>query len=140
MKVANIRESLWEHMVSCVNEYENSAHGIDISADGTKLYITGTSGDGVDIFTMTTPFDITTASWSSFWNSVVYGPRLINPQHIQFKYDGTKVFFASSNLLKEYGLVNLKLLRNTSQTQDSLCYYSLYLHKMVADKLVYNVN
>lgn len=88
-----------------VNEYESGGTGIDISADGTKLFITGTSGDGVDIFTMTTPFDITTASWSSFWNSADYGPRLINPQDIQFKYDGTKMFFAIENAsLKEYGL------------------------------------
>lgn len=24
MKIANIRENVWEHMVSCVNEYENN--------------------------------------------------------------------------------------------------------------------
>lgn len=87
-----------------VNEYESGGTGIDISSDGTKLYITGTSGDGIDIFTMTTPFDITTASWSSFWNSVTYGPRLGNPVDIQFKYDGTKMFFATSSVLYEYGL------------------------------------
>ena len=87
-----------------VNEYEAVATGIDISADGTKLYATGPSGDGLDIFVMTTPFDITTASWDSFWNSVNHGPRLSNPQDIQFKYDGTAMYFNSSGTLVEYGL------------------------------------
>lgn len=87
-----------------VNEYESGGTGIDISADGTKLYITGTSGDGVDTFNMTTPFDITTASWGSYWFSDDAGPRVTTPSDIQFKYDGTKMFLATSTVLYEYGL------------------------------------
>ena len=87
-----------------VNEYEAVATGIDISLDGTKLYATGPSGDGLDIFVMTTPFDITTASWDSFWNSTDHGPRLSNPHDIQFKYDGTTMYFNSGGTLVEYGL------------------------------------
>lgn len=87
-----------------VNEYESGAHGIEISADGTKLYITGTSGDGLDIFVMTTPFDITTASWNSFWASTSVGTRLSNPNHFQFKYNGTAMYFNSGGTLVEYGL------------------------------------
>ena len=87
-----------------VNEYESGTTGIDISADGTKLYTTGLAGDGVDTFSMTTPFDITTASWSSYWLSTNAGIRVGSPTDIQFKYDGTKMFLATNNVLYEYGL------------------------------------
>lgn len=87
-----------------VNEYESGARGIEISADGTKLYITGSAGDGLDIFVMTTPFDITTASWDSYWGSASVGTRLSNPYHFQFKYDGTAMYFNSSGTLVEYNL------------------------------------
>lgn len=87
-----------------VNEYEAVATGIDISYDGTKLYATGPSGDGVDIFVMTTPFDITTASWDSFWDSTSAGPRMSQPNDLQFKYDGTAMYFNANGTLAEYGL------------------------------------
>ena len=87
-----------------VNEYESGGTGIDISSDGTKLFITGTSGDGVDTFNMTTPFDITTASWGSYWFSDDAGPRVTTPADVKFKYDGTKMFLATNTVLYEYGL------------------------------------
>lgn len=49
-----------------VSDYETGITGIDISEDGKKLLVSGLADDGLDIFTLLNPFDVSTAEHDGF--------------------------------------------------------------------------
>lgn len=66
------------------------------SFDGTKMYGTGRqSNDGVYQYSLSTPFDITTASYDSVFFSVASQDN--DPQGTLFKPDGTKMYVMSKS-------------------------------------------
>ena len=74
--------------------------GIEWSPDGKKLFIVGTLGNGVDLFNVSTAWDISTATHSEFY--FIGG----NPSGIHISPDGTKMFIVGNNadLVKSYTL------------------------------------
>ena len=74
--------------------------GIEWSPDGTRLFIVGTIHNGVDLWYVSTPWDISTATHQEFY--FVGG----NPSGIHISPDGTKMFVVgnSSDLVKSYTL------------------------------------
>ena len=71
--------------------------------DGTKMFVIGTSGDGIDTYTLSTGWDISTASHTSF-DSLSAQNTL--PRGLDFSPDGTKMVVAG-------------------ETDDELLYYTL---------------
>ena len=69
----------------------NNAFGLYFSTDGTQMYVSGNTTATISQWTLSTPWDLSTASSagkSSAWNSfVTYG------RGITFKPDGTKGFY-----------------------------------------------
>lgn len=49
-----------------VSDFETNISGIDISEDGKKLLVSGLTGDGWDIFTLSNSFDVSTADHDGF--------------------------------------------------------------------------
>jgi len=90
--------------------YETSARGIALKPDGTKLYVCGTVGDGIDEFDMTTPYDITTLTHNSYYDfdSAAFGgtdaPAFSQPTDLQFKLDGTRVFMVGGGWMHQWNL------------------------------------
>jgi len=74
--------------------------GIEWSPDGKKLFIVGTHGNGVDLFRVSTAWNISTATHSEFYS--IGG----NPSGIHISPDGTKMFIVGNNadLVKSYTL------------------------------------
>ena len=74
--------------------------GIEWSPDGTRLFIVGTIHNGVDLWYVSTPWDISTATHQEFY--FVGG----NPSGIHISPDGTKMFVTGNNsdLVKSYTL------------------------------------
>jgi hypothetical protein len=74
--------------------------GIEWSPDGTRLFIVGTIHNGVDLWYVSTPWDISTATHQEFYS--IGG----NPSGIHISPDGTKMFVVgnSSDLVKSYTL------------------------------------
>lgn len=68
--------------------------GIFFKPDGTKMYIIGTSGDDVNEYNLSTPWNISTASFVK-----VDAPTGIDsiPNDIFFTSDGTKLFITGTN-------------------------------------------
>ena len=63
--------------------------GLAFNSDGTKMFVVGTSGDDVNEYTLTTGFDVSTAS---FVDSFDVSSQENAPRAMAFNSDGTKMF------------------------------------------------
>jgi len=72
-----------------VSGQETAPRGIYVSPNGTKMYIVGSTGDGVDEYTLSTPYDPTSATATHFFAT---GSQDLAPTDLFFKDDGTKMF------------------------------------------------
>lgn len=63
--------------------------GLEISPDGTKLFITDTTSDSIIYYAMGTAWDITSATFQSTLN---ISARDLTPNGVKFSSDGTKMF------------------------------------------------
>jgi len=64
--------------------------GLVFKPDGTKMYIIGASGNDVHQYTLSTPWDLATASYDSVFFDV--GSEDGSPRGVSFKTDGTKMY------------------------------------------------
>jgi len=82
---------------------ETFSSDIFFKPDGTKMYVTGTSGDDVNEYNLSAAWDVSTASFLR--NSSVAGQDA-NPQGLFFKPDGTKMYVVGStgDSVYEYNL------------------------------------
>jgi hypothetical protein len=72
-----------------VSAQETSPRGIAFNTDGTKMFIVGVAGDDVNEYTLSTAFDISTASYSQNFS---VSSQETAPLGIAFNNDGTKMF------------------------------------------------
>ena len=68
---------------------DTSPGSIAFNTDGTKMFIVGTSGDDINEYTLSTGFDISTAS---FVDSFSVAAQESSPYGVAFNNDGTKMF------------------------------------------------
>jgi sugar lactone lactonase YvrE len=68
--------------------------GVAFSANGTKMFIVGSTGQDVNEYTLSTSFDVST---SSFVDSFSVSAQDSIPRGITFSTDGTKMFVVGSN-------------------------------------------
>lgn len=82
---------------------EVSPNGLSFKPDGTKMYVTGNTGDDVNEYNLSTPWDISTASYVQ--NFSVAAQESF-PQDLFFKPDGTKMYIIGSagDEINEYDL------------------------------------
>jgi len=78
--------------------------GLAFNTDGTKMYVTGTSSDAVNQYTLSTGFDVSTASYDSVSFSVQSQDG--GPQGLAFNPDGTKMYImgVSNDTVFQYTL------------------------------------
>ena len=67
---------------------EDEPRGLTFNNDGTRMYVTGWRGDDVNEYRLTTPFDVSTATF------VQTNGFMINsdPRDVKFNPDGTRMF------------------------------------------------
>ena len=76
-----------------ISSQETQPTGVSFKSDGTKMYIIGYTGDDVNEYTLSTAWDVSTASYvQSFSVSAQFGL----PTDIYFKTDGTSFYVAGS--------------------------------------------
>lgn len=82
----------------------SNVFGIAFKSDGTKMYIAGTTSDVVYQYTLSTAWDVSTASYDSVSFSVASQDGF--PTGVRFKTDGTKMFVsgAVSDSVYQYSL------------------------------------
>jgi len=77
-----------------VGSFEATPYSVTFKPDGTMMFITGGNGDGVDVFNLSTAWDVTTATWALFKNSGAMGGGTSNYNFnsMFFNSDGTKAY------------------------------------------------
>ena len=95
----NVSTSVLDQNID-ISSKENKAQGIKFNADGTKVLVLGTQGDGVDVWDLTTPYDVTTLTVADTVFTSIGG----NPRGFDFNNDGTKMFVLQLAELQEYSL------------------------------------
>jgi len=87
-----------------VNAQNSIPLSVHVKSDGTKFYMlgTGTGGDAVYSYSMSTAYDLSTASYDSVSFSVA--TQTTSPQAMWFKPDGTTMYIASSTVVYQYTL------------------------------------
>lgn len=82
---------------------ESSPDGIFFKPDGTKLYMVGSSGDGVYEYDLSTAWDLQTLTYNQFFDA---GANTGNTEGVFFKSDGTKMYIidGSGDDIDEYTL------------------------------------
>jgi hypothetical protein len=87
-----------------VNTQDTSPFGITFKPDGTKLYITGSTGDNVYQYTLTTGYDLSSASYDSV--SFSYNSQDTATTGTLFNSDGTKMYMlgAGTDAIYQYSL------------------------------------
>jgi len=73
---------------------ESSVHGLFFKPDGTKMYIVGQINDTVYQYSLSTAWDLSTASYDSVSLSV--SSRETTPSDLFFKPDGTKMYIVGT--------------------------------------------
>lgn len=83
---------------------ENVPSSMRFSPDGTKLFISGYQNDGIKSWTLSTPFNITTASYDGVLFSTASQDAA--PGGIAFSPDGTKMYVAGlvTDTIYQYSL------------------------------------
>ena len=82
--------------LSTTGSEANAPFGLSFSNDGANMYITGTSGDRIYQYTLSTPWDLSTATYSG--QSPVTIPS--NPYGCFINSDGTKIFGVSQGNIR----------------------------------------
>ena len=83
-----------------------SPHGIAFSIDGTKMFVVSndvngiSSNDSINEYTLTTGFDITTATFTATFD---LSDRAHDPHGVEFNDDGTKMFIMDTKLPSQSG-------------------------------------
>ena len=86
-----------------IHSKEQRAQDVKFNSDGTIVLVLGTQGDGIDSWSLSTPYDIRTMTVDSNTFAFIGG----NPRGFDFNNDGTKMFIlngASTNQVEEYKL------------------------------------
>lgn len=81
---------------------ETVATDVKVSPDGTKMYVLGSTNDGVLQYNLSTPYDVTTATFLSANVSA----QVTDARGVSFKTDGTKMYVTSitDQKVAEYNL------------------------------------
>ncbi len=88
-----------------ISSEENLSNGLEFSTDGTKMYMVGSTGDDINEYTLSTAFDISTASFVHSFNFVATSSEE-RAMDMTFNHDGTKMYITGwdENGLHEYKL------------------------------------
>ena len=68
---------------------DTEPRGLEFSNDGTKMFMTGDTGNDINEYTLTTGFDVSTASYV---DSLDVSSQETLPMGLTFNTDGTKMF------------------------------------------------
>jgi len=100
---------------------EGIPEGVFFKPDGTKLFIVGSILDAVQEYTLSTAWDISTASWEGSLEKFRVSDQDTSPKGVFFKTDGTKMFIvgASKDTLFQYDLSTAWNVSTASYTNPS---------------------
>jgi|5B_taG_2_1085324.scaffolds.fasta_scaffold04300_3 sugar lactone lactonase YvrE len=89
-----------------VGSQEGGPGGVQFKSDGTKMYVTGQTADKTFQYSLSTPYDVSTASYDSVELNHATQASNANPYDLFFKTDGTKLYvmFGVNDTVYQYSL------------------------------------
>ena len=96
-----------------VSAQDTTPISLTFNNDGTKMFVVGNQGDDINEYTLSTGFDVSTASFVGEFSVSSQDP---NPYDIEFNNDGTKLFMLGRQAgdISEYSLTTPFSLVNVS--------------------------
>jgi len=87
-----------------VASQDTSPQGVEFNSDGTKLYVVGASSDSVHQYSLSTAYDLSTASYDSV--SFSFSSQDSTPRSIRWNNNGTKLYVLgdTNNTVFQYSL------------------------------------
>ncbi|WP_101749394.1 gliding motility-associated C-terminal domain-containing protein [Flagellimonas pacifica] len=98
----NVSSAVFSGNSTNVSSQLSSPYGITFSNDGTKMFVSGIFSSEIAEYTLSTPYDVSTASYVDSLTGMSGRTTGIN-----FNNDGTKIYYASANSgnnITEYAL------------------------------------
>ena len=94
---------------------EISPTGVFFKPDGSKMYVVGYSGDDVNEYDLSTPWDVTTAVWLQLFSVAA---QETSPTGVFFKPDGSKMYVVGTagDDVNEYDLRSLNSILTDIET------------------------
>jgi DNA-binding beta-propeller fold protein YncE len=119
-----------------VQAQESTPEDLFFKPDGTKLYIVGSFGDDINEYNLSTPWDISTASFLQLF-SVVRQDSV--PTGLFFKPDGTKLYVVGTinGKVREYDLSTAWNISTASYTYPSTNYFSVAAQEISPEDLFF---
>jgi len=112
---------LYEGISFYVGFQDGSPRSIFFKPDGTKMYMVGVSNDSVHQYSLSTPWDVSTASYDSVSFSV--SSQDGSPYCIFFKPDGTKMYMVGSSTDRVYQYTLSTAWDLSTASYDSVSFY-----------------
>ena len=108
------------HGVKYIGNYEFNPIAITMKPDGTKAYVSGTIGDGIDEFTLSTAWKMSTATHTNFKSFSNAGHAATLPYGLAFKPDGTRLIMVDGggDKLVEFSLSSAWNVSTLSKVRD----------------------
>jgi uncharacterized protein YkuJ len=91
----DISTATFDSIALSVSAQEAAPYALLFNHDGTVLYVMGTSGDDINAYTLSTPYDISTASFDSIALDV--SGQETAPYAMLFNHDGTVLYVMGSS-------------------------------------------
>ena len=100
---------------------DNNCRGIVFNPDGTKMYVLGEDNDNIFQYTLSTAYDVTTAS---YYHSLNVTPQDVNGWQIAFNNNGTSIYFVgvTNNRVYQYDLTTAYDLSTASYASKSFSF------------------
>lgn len=100
----NLGSAVYDSKSFSVNAQDTNANGFTFNATGTKLYVVGRTNKSIFQYSLSTAYDISTASYDSVSFSVA--TQETSPIEVVFKSDGTKLYVVGwdGDAVFQYGL------------------------------------
>ena len=101
---ANVSTWAYDSVSFSVSSQDSQPHGIIFNNDGSKMYMVGETNDNAHQYSLSTAFDLSTASYDSV--SFSFSSQDTAPYDIAFNNDGSKMYMSgtSSSSLYQYSL------------------------------------
>ena len=101
----------------------SAPRGMAFSADGTTLAVVGAGdADGIYRYTLTTGFDLSTASYQDFFSTAT---QAANPYNMEFNGDGTKMFVLQGDFGNPSGMPLYQYSLSTAYDTSTASYDSV---------------
>ena len=86
------------------NGQETNPAGLAFNNDGTKMFITGPGGDKVYEYSLSTAFDVSSASYAGSAQDLDVSGETAAPYGLNFNNDGTKLYVVGGGKIHQYTL------------------------------------